>query len=336
MSRRRFRQRHSRPKKSPGLSALIVPTLVRLRHQVWVLAAMLILTGCAAQGVNAQSLPKQLQEVHTIQVGDLEREYRMFVPPQIDPSRPVPLVLVFHGGGDTSANIADYSQFYPIAEREGFIAVYPQGIGRLWYNMGAACRVCTNPSRPIDDVAFVRALIDRLKTRYAIDPKRIYATGMSLGAIFSYHLACRMSDTIAAIGPVAGMMITTDCNPAQPVAVLHIHPKQDEHAPFEGGRGRHTGRGNEWPPVQKGLDFWRVRNGCQEPRQQIDQGPENTCWAYPNCSSHKPVELCVVEGGHQWPGQEGRKVWQKLTGTEVSHNFPASERIWAFFKNNPR
>ena len=285
---------------------------------------------CSPSG---HSLPVQLEKEHTVTVDNTERTYRLFVPASYKPDVPSPLVLVFHGGGMTSEMMADGTQFDLVAEQHNFIVAFPEGIKRLWYNI---VPVEFANDKSIDDIAFVRAMLKQIESQYSIDPKRIYATGVSLGGILSYKLACRMADTFAAVAPVSASMTTTDCHPASPVAVLHIHAEDDQNIPFTGGRGRNTARGNSFPPVTDGLEFWRKENGCQEKRDEISKAAESECWAYTGCASKKPVDLCMVEGGHQWPGQYKRALFQILAGVEVAKNFPASEKIWDFFEANPK
>lgn len=294
------------------------------------LQVVIAVVACSPAG---QSLPVQLEKERTVTVNNTERTYRLFVPPSNKPNVPSPLVFVFHGGGMTSEMMADGTQFYLVAEKHNFIVVFPQGIKKLWYNI---VPVEFANDKSIDDMAFVRAMLKQIQSEYSIDPKRIYATGVSLGGILSYKLACQMSDTFAAVAPVSASMTTTDCDPKSPVAVLHIHAKDDQNIPFTGGRGRHTARGNSFPPVTDGLEFWRKENGCQEKHDEISKAAESECWAYTGCTSKKPVDLCMVEGGHQWPGQYKRALFQILAGVEVAKSFPASEKIWDFFEANPK
>jgi polyhydroxybutyrate depolymerase len=93
-------------------------------------------------------------------------------------------------------------------------------------------------SNKVDDVEFTRRLLDDIARDVRIDPKRVYATGMSNGAIMSYRLASELSDRIAAIAPVSGPMGTPTCKPSRPVPVIHFHGTDDENAPFKGGKGK--------------------------------------------------------------------------------------------------
>ena len=175
----------------------------------------------------------------TLQVDGRERSWLIHVPPKYDPQKRSPVVLIFHGGGSNAEQMIRFCGLNEKADQQGFIAVYPRGTGRferlLTWNGGNCCGYAQ--SNKVDDVAFVRALLDDLATVANIDPKRVYATGMSNGAIMCYLLASELSDRIAAIAPVAGPMGTEMCSPKRPVPVIHFHGTDDQFAPFNGGKG---------------------------------------------------------------------------------------------------
>jgi polyhydroxybutyrate depolymerase len=173
-----------------------------------------------------------------------ERSYIVYVPPGYDPARATPVVLVFHGGGGHAENARMMTGFDAVADAAGFIVVYPNGTGRLpdrllTWNGGRCCGYALEQN--VDDVGFVRALLADLGTVVNVDARRIYAAGMSNGAIMSYRLACELADVIAAIGPVAATQNLDACTPARPVPVLHIHGDADKHAPYAAASAR-----NRW------------------------------------------------------------------------------------------
>lgn len=276
-----------------------------------------------------------------LRVGRLRRSYLLFVPPAYQRARPAPLVLVFHGGGGAARAIAGVSQMHRLAMREGFIVAYPEGTGRglaagFSWNAGGKPGSGWAERRGIDDVRFVRELVAALSQEYSVDPRRIYALGMSQGGMLAYRLACQMSEVFAAVAAVAATMTTADCRPKHPVSVLHIHGSADQNVPLQGGRGRFSARGADWPPVARGLDHWRKVNGCAgEPVTTFADGPV-TCVRYRGAADHCDVEYCLVEGGgHAWPG--GKQTWgQRLRGDYVAQSFHATEKAWQFFKDHPK
>jgi polyhydroxybutyrate depolymerase len=270
-----------------------------------------------------------------IRVGHLERFYLLYIPPGYRPSKPLPLVFVFHGGGGSANGIANTSQMHRLAYKERFIVVYPEGIRGSW-NAGDAARIGWAARSKIDDVAFTRAILARVSRDYAVDPLRIYATGMSKGGMLAYHLACCMSETFAAVAPVAATMISSACNPLQPVAIMHVHGTADDRVPIQGGRSPVSGNSAVWPAVTVGIDYWRKVNQCADTGSVSYDDGEVICWDYPAAGTHADVRYCLVQGGgHAWPGSSP-KMWQRAAGEHVNQSFSTSRQIWQFFVEHPK
>lgn len=198
----------------------------------------------AAWSANPPVAPKGAAVEHTLTTADgRERTYRVYVPSALPTDRPVPLLVAMHGGLGSGAQFEENSGFDGIAEANGFIVVYPDGIGsavkddfaRTW-NGGDCCGPAVK--QKVDDVAFIRQLVGQLQQEHAIDPARIYAAGHSNGGIMSYRLACEASDLFAGIGLQAGTLSIDTCTPSHPVSLLHIHGTADENLPIDGERER--------------------------------------------------------------------------------------------------
>lgn len=275
-----------------------------------------------------------LQE-RTISVGGMQRSYLIHVPPSLDKSRPAPLVLVFHGGGGRAQGVANTTGMHELADQRGFIVVYPNGTGQgkgLTWNAGGVPPEGYAEVNRVDDVGFVRALVNEVTQTYNIDRRRIFATGMSRGGMLSYLLACEMSDVFAAIAPVAAAMTTPRCAPREAVAVLHIHGDQDKSVPLSGGSQRGTNR----PPVINGIVAFAKADGCSVPTEADLKGAGSACWRASGCSSGRTVAFCLIDGhGHAWPGAAAKR-WQEAQGVPVNESWPASEKIWEFFAANPK
>jgi polyhydroxybutyrate depolymerase len=310
---------------------LIVKTATGSKTRRLLATALALVLAClTAPTGTARAQVLQTQE-RTVNVGGYPRDYLIHVPAGV--SRPAPLVLVFHGGGGRGSGVMETSGMNDIADRQKFIAVYPNGIGRAngrgTWNVGLG-----DVGGSADDVAFVRAILRDVERSYPIDGRRIYATGESMGGIFSYRLACQMSETFAAIAPVGSTMVEPNCTPVSPVAVLHIQGSDDQNIPLYGGAGTMTGMGRTWPPPMAGISFWAQVDGCPGPETTHQDGPETTCQTFSGCRA--TVEFCVVNGsGHAWPGSRPLP-WQLRFNIHVSETFPASERIWAFFAAHPK
>lgn len=277
------------------------------------------------------------QGLATLEVDGRERTYLVHTPDNYNNSTPVPLVLVLHGGGGHAENAQRMSEMNTVADREGFIAVYPNGTGRLNYRLltwNAADNCCGYAhEHEVDDVEFIRALIEQLQADYAIDPNRIYVTGLSNGGMMSYKLACELSDVIAAIAPVAGAMNLADCAPTSPVSVIIFHGTSDRQVLYEGGatlEGIDRGRVDQ--PVSSAVDFWTSHNGCAAEPTHTEEGSILSD-VYTNCATDAEVTLVTIEGGgHMWPGgKPGRH-----SADTPNQAINASEVMWEFFEAHPR
>lgn len=268
-----------------------------------------------------------------------ERSYVVHVPPQYDPAAPMPVVLAFHGGGANADNMVAFSGLNEKADQAGFIVVYPEGSGRLarmlTFNAGNCCGQAA--ARSIDDVALTRLVLDDLEGIANVDRRRVFATGMSNGAMMCYRLASELSDRIAAIAPVAGPMGMKDCRPGRAVSVMHFHGDADEFAPFKGGRGRGPS-GTDFFSVQHSIDAWVAANGCQPAPQTTplpDRANDGTAVKeirYGSGRDGAEVVLVVIEGGgHTWPGRESRLRALGASTRDIS----ANDMMWAFFQQHP-
>jgi polyhydroxybutyrate depolymerase len=231
----------------------------------------------------------------SVDVNGQARSYDLFVPTGYAPDVPAPLVLNFHGLYQSPPDQADFSQFDTTAESRGILVAYPEGIGQS-FNAGACCGEAS--SSGVDDVAFARALVEQIENDMCVDPRRVYATGMSNGGHMAHTLGCQAADVFAAVAPVAGVMglAPAECVPSRPVPVLDFHGDVDMIVPYGGA-------GPGFPAVPNMMADWAARNGCAAESEVIlDQG-DVTCEAWPGCSSDVSVVLCTVAGGgHCWPG----------------------------------
>ena len=273
-----------------------------------------------------------------IDAGGSARSYRIHLPNGREPAEPVPLVIVFHGGGGNAANAARMSGMDAKADREGFIAVYPNGTGGragmlLTWNAWRCCGPALDNG--VDDVGFVRAVVENVAREHAIDRKRIYATGLSNGGMMSYRVACEAADIFAAIAPVAGALDTDDCRPSSPVSVVVFHGTADGHVPFEGGAprtafDRHKRVDN---PVAFAIDFWTRHDRCERTPVRSKRGHVvHDTYA---CPDGLGVELYAIEGqGHAWPG--GEKGLRSGNVDPPTTEISATDLMWEFFVRHPK
>ncbi len=262
--------------------------------------------------------------------GGIKREYVLHLPPGYDAARPTPLVLAFHGIGLNAEEMIRISGLNKEADTSGFIVAYPNGTGetKSW-NGGHCCGEAAKNN--VDDVGFVRALIDGLAGSNNIDRARVYATGFSNGAIMVYRLACELSDRIAAIGPVSATQILDDqsaCRPARNVPVIHFHGTADRLNPYNGGT---TSAGFKYLSVPDAIAFWSKKNTCPAPQQKKESAAIQHD-VYAPCAQSSAIELyTIVDGEHAWPGGEAVSAQVGEPTMEIS----ASPTMWDFFARHP-
>jgi polyhydroxybutyrate depolymerase len=274
-------------------------------------------------------------------VGGLERDYLVHVPAAYEGTKAAAVVLAFHGGLSNAAQMVHFCGLSDKADQAGFIAVYPNGTGlkegAYTWNAGNCCGYAQRQN--IDDVGFVRAVLDDLAGVARIDSRRVYATGMSNGGLVAYRLAAELSDRIAAIAPVAGPMGTETCKPSRPVSVMHFHGTDDRFAPFDGGQGERSVSQIHFFSVKHSIDNWVGANGCpREPivtslDSKVDDGTKVTRSLYGPGKAGAEVVLYRIEGaGHTWPG---RKPSLLFLGKSTL-NILANDLMWEFFEKHAR
>lgn len=257
------------------------------------------------------------------------RMYRVYAPASLPAGKAVSAVFVLHGGFGTGKGAERQGNWDAAADRDKFLLVLPDGLARSW-NAGLCCGP---PQRVgVDDVAFLTALLDKVTRDYGVDPKRVYATGISNGGMMAYRLACEAADRFVAIAPVAADLIV-DCHPARPVSVLHFHGLADQNVPIGGGVPTKSFQANPptYPPVRDGVERFARVDRCQGDSTTAEGPLTTTRWN--GCADHTTVELITIEGGgHSWPG--GQRLARVLD--PPSSAIDATATMWKFFHDHPR
>jgi polyhydroxybutyrate depolymerase len=304
------------------------------------LPATLILLLAALQIVPLRAAGASVDQ--SIEVGGLRRTFVLHVPPALAAGTAAPLVFVLHGGGGAGRQIERETRFSDLADRTGFIVVYPDGIDRSW-NDGRGDPQIGAQREHVDDVAFIAALITSLSQRYRIDARRVYSTGISNGGFMSQLLAARLSSRIAAIAPVAGGMgpaVLASLRPEQPVSVLMINGTADRLVPYAGGRvARNRGA---TAPIVDIVQKWVAVNRCAAdpanstlPDIDAADGSRVKVTTYSPCGERTEVVLYTIDGGgHTWPG--GSQYLPRALIGPVNRDINATDVIWKFFAGHPR
>ena len=252
----------------------------------------------------------------TVMVGGVARTANVHVPASYDPARATPVVLNIHGRTGSAAGMATLTKAIATSDAEGFILVHPQsGTSPTAWNSGTCCEPATTNN--VDDVGFFAKLLDELEARLCVDTNRVFAMGISNGGYMSHTLACKMADRIAAIGPVAGLLLQSPCSPSRPVPVMMINGTADSLSQYQF--------------VGQGVTFWANKNQCTTETQTFHNG-DTTCVTRGGCAAGADVTLCTVaDGGHQWPGGDALPFLGKKTDAII-----ATSALWQFFLAHPR
>ncbi|MGH2607656.1 MAG: alpha/beta hydrolase family esterase [Tepidiformaceae bacterium] len=256
-----------------------------------------------------------------------ERSYRLFVPRAVMAGEMIPLVVGLHGGLGSGAQFASTTGFEAFAESEGFVAAFPDGVGRTW-NGGRCCGQAARQA--IDDVGFLAALIEKLADELPIDRERVFMAGHSNGAIMAWRFACERADLVAAIVPVAGSLEIPACTAADGVNLLAIHGDADQNHPIQGGRGARSIAGVDFTSVATSLLIWTSGMGCDNyPSAVVTEGALSTS-SFARCRDGVTADSLVIAGAdHPWPGST---VLAPQIQGEPSQAIDATLVAWEFFE----
>ena len=264
----------------------------------------------------------------------ITREYLVHVPRSYH-GAPTPMLMALHGGGGDVDFQADDSKYRLISKSEaaGFIAVFPNGYSRFpsgilaTWNAGTCCGAAQKNN--IDDVGFLREVIQRVEKQAKIDPRRVFVTGMSNGGLMSWRMACDASDLVRGIAPVEGTDNTTHCSPSRPVPVIEFHALDDDHIPLTGGRGVSALTDTDFASVAATQAKWVRLDRADPASKRVLTVAGAHCDLHPAKPGGAAVELCLTDtGGHSWPGggtQQGRK--------QPSMAISANDLMWSFFSS---
>tara|TARA_B100001059_G_scaffold224775_1_gene251268 strand:+ start:56 stop:1207 length:1152 start_codon:yes stop_codon:yes gene_type:complete len=260
----------------------------------------------------------------SINFDGLTREYSIYIPSGYDGTSSYPLLFNFHGGNQDIASQQFISDMRPIADTANFIIVYPQA--RMDPSDGNSRNWLPKSPGTFDDVPFVSLLIDSIASNYLINQNRIYACGYSLGGDFTFELACKLSNKIAAIGVVARTMQANPesfCTPSHPTGVITILGTSDNNSLYDGI----TFNGIEYYLSAAATHaYWANYNNCDmDPTMNsVSPSVERYTWSTSEGCDYVE-ELKVIGGGHDWPGSFGNmtinsdiEIWQFVSRYDIN------------------
>ncbi len=258
------------------------------------------------------------------------RPYQVYVPKSYDASKPAALVLAFHGYGDNDdgPTLEKYFELEPLADTEGFLYVTPNGTkdksGQRFWNATDAC--CDFDTLRPDDVGYVRALVADVGKHHAIDPKRVYAVGLSAGGFFAHRLACDASDVFAAVVSQSGATYVdaSKCKPTDPLALVEIHGTKDDTVLFDGGHMSYGDVNTDYPSAHDTVAHWAGYDGCTG--ALADSGESRDVFAQYKVGVSRYA--CTRGAVELWTATDG------VHAPAYSPNF--AKTIWSFFAAHPK
>ncbi|RCS56219.1 hypothetical protein DTL42_00400 [Bremerella cremea] len=266
------------------------------------------------------------------------------IPPGYQADNPPPLVIALHGAGGGGESILVHDGWAKLADEKGFVVVAPTGLPArprlagnflvnppLW-NSGQLRE--GSPRSKIDDVAYIRTLLDELKEKVPYDASQVFATGHSNGGGMTFRLGAEMADRLAAIGTVAGMVAIDNPQPAKPLPTLFIFGTADPLLPLAGGKSNLPWGSRTTPPVKDLLAKWAQAINCQtkETIVQDDDAMQRVCYRSQNNGPELTV-LYLKGHGHAWPGTK-RDIPERareMLGPNTSQ-LDAEVELWKFFE----
>ncbi len=267
----------------------------------------------------------------SLTVDGLNRTFTLNLPPNYYENSNFPLVIALHGGGGSGEQCEKDYSLTEKANAENFSIVYPDGMQsdgllrlRTW-NAGTCCDYAADKN--IDDVRFISTMIDEILKSYKINPKKVYATGMSNGAMMSYKLACEIPNKITAIAAVSGpMSLLNECKSTKSIPILHLHSVLDQKVPVNGGTGI---AGNTFPAVAAGLTTWSKLNECKTLAKVVKDDEKYKLTQWLDCKNSAIITYYLTkDGGHSWPGS----IKSRVAADEPSTVIKANDLIFDFFK----
>lgn len=268
---------------------------------------VLVGTVLAALGAACGDGPTVVEDVavvsRSVRIGTVDRTFRLYTPPTVEAGTPSPLILVYHGAGQSAAAAEQMTWFYPSARDARVRVAFMASLGDYW----------STPASPpgawaVDDMGFTRGVIDTLVAEGAVDPERVYATGYSNGAVFVQRLACYLPGRIAAVSMVAATVsreLTAACSfPRGMPSMFFLGDADNQFYWDEGVAANFFQYGG---PGSAG--YWAGANGCPASPDTVtvpdraDDGTTAELWHYTGCRDGAELRFYrIVRGGHTWPG----------------------------------
>lgn len=255
-----------------------------------------------------------------------------------------PVLLVLHGGGGSALDTAGKSGYDALADRDGFLTIYPEGVNGNWNDGRGTVSMTGVDVTMIDDVGFLRKVLDHATANLKGDPQRCYSTGVSNGGLMSYRLGIELSDRIAAIAAVAANLPLplATARPGAPMPTLVMNGTADPIMLWDGIPAGPDGGGTL--SAQATVRYWIEANrgrgvvrASVEHLPDLDRRDRSTVDVTTYSGLRAPVVLYTVQGGgHNIPRTDPEMtVPERLVGPQ-NRDIEGPEEIWAFLSQFQR
>lgn len=293
-----------------------------------------------------RTIKEHRAEVRNLNVGGIERSYRLYVPVFVKPGKPAPLMIVLHGARGHSEQIERFFGFNAVADREELVVAYPQGLGSVWNDGREPELRRATKSAAADDAGFVRSLVAHLVKAGVADRARVYLAGVSNGGFMAARLVCEAAEDFAGVAILIASVprsYRTGCNPSRPLPVLTLNGTEDRIVPWEGfvPKGQPRDGSIGVLSATEHAAFWAERNGCTAMAatrlNDTDPGDSSTIVRYDwsNCKPGGATTFYeVTGGGHQTPSPRSR-ILDQIIGSLLgprNRDVESGELVWDFFK----
>jgi polyhydroxybutyrate depolymerase len=274
----------------------------------------------------------------SLTVDGIERTYSVYVPEAAE-NGALPVVVALHGRLGSGESMARMSGLSAVAEEEGFIAVYPDGLNGEWKYFGGI--LDDESLNTPDDVAFLKALVDELAEKFDIDSERVYLIGYSNGGFMTYRMACSENPNPFAGFGIAAALIYPETE--LPCLAAPVRPLVIEHGTADLGV---AWDGIQHQPVRglqvtsrntlQSVSFFAARNGCSTfgANREDFPGTDGVTYVsrfdFAECTTGQPVRFfAIINGGHTWPGVD--EIPAEVAGP-VNMDINLGREMWAFFE----
>lgn len=252
----------------------------------------------------------------TVQHGGRSRKYILQVPSGLTAGAALAVVVDLHGAGGSGSQQKGMSGFSALADKEKFLAVFPDGVDGYWNVDDTCCG--TAGKEKVDDVGFIKAVLAKLQTDICVDAKRIYVTGFSNGGGLTHRMGCEAADIVAAIAPAATDLRTQPCNAARPVSMMEIKGMADSLEPYEGGLVGPEGGQYVAVGAKASLKLWADIDQCTGTTTALDK----YCKSYAQCAGGVEADLCSLPNTDHSPYGN-------------SLGFDVAATVWKMFQRQP-